>query len=67
MDAIRLGPEERSHRRPVRAVAQRLLEAGQWRSEGADILIVADARYASVCRGAAPAWGCVADPAMVAE
>jgi hypothetical protein len=46
LDAIRLGPEDEATAvtaARLREAAQRLLESGQWRSEDADILIVADA------------------------
>ncbi|MFC4010714.1 transposase [Nonomuraea purpurea] len=46
LDAIRLGPEDEATAvtaARLREAAQRPLEAGQWRSEDGDILIVADA------------------------
>jgi hypothetical protein len=46
LDAIRLGPEDEATAvtaARLREVVQRQLEAGQWRPEDADILIVADA------------------------
>jgi hypothetical protein len=45
LDVVRLGPVDDATAAQLRAVIERLIAAGQWRSGHPDVLIVADAGY----------------------